>query len=409
MTTSLRLTDAKGSRLVLAAAALALGTVGCNAANGDEPPVETESAYLLGTRVWDDVSTTSFFHVVSTLEADTQIDESEALEVPGAAKLYSVPGLGWFALGGGEAPTITRYTLEEGSLVAGDQISLLDYGVASLWDTLYVVSRTKAYYPDRERNQLIIWNPSEMTVTGSLALPEAARSGYLSFYGYAPILRDDMLLVSVGWFDWDDTDSILGETGLLKIDTATDAVVGFETDDRCGGVTQPVTTASGDTVLVSSAMAAAAHDLGRLPTEPCALRVRAGETSFDADYAIKLADMADGALAGEPIPAGGDAVFLRVFDPDLATVEEGAATWEITGQSAWRWARWDVSGSEFTALETLEPSTADVMWFQVDGRVFGTETKDDYSETTLLELTADEGPRRALAAPGFLHGVARIR
>jgi hypothetical protein len=409
MTTSFTWNHEKIPQIALSLAAIALAAAGCSIDNDADPPVETESAYLLGTRVWDDVTTTSFFHVVPSLEAGTEIDEAQALEVPGSAKLYSVPRLGWFALGGGEAPTITRYTLEQGALVAGDQISLLDYGVNSLWDSLYVVSRTKAYYPDRERNQLIVWNPSDMTVTGNVELPEAARDGYLSLYGYAPIFRNDILLVSVGWFDWDDTDSILGETGLLKIDTTTDSVLGFETDDRCGGVTQPITTESGDTVLVSSAMAAAAHDLGRLPTEPCALRVRAGETSFDADYAVKLADVANGALAGEPIPAGGEAVFLRVFDPDLATVEEGAATWEVTGQAAWRWARWDVSRAEFTALETLEPSTADVMWFQVDGRVFGTETKVDYSETTLIELTLDQGPQAALRAPGFLHGVARIR
>jgi hypothetical protein len=33
----------------------------------------------------------------------------------------------------------------------------------------------------------------------------------------------------------------------------------------------------------------------------------------------------------------------------------------------------------------------------------------DHATTTLVELTADGGPRPALVAPGFLHGVARIR
>jgi hypothetical protein len=39
---------------------------------------------------------------------------------------------------------------EAGKLQAGDAISLVDYGITSLWDTLYVVSATKMYYPDRE-------------------------------------------------------------------------------------------------------------------------------------------------------------------------------------------------------------------------------------------------------------------
>jgi hypothetical protein len=60
-------------------------------------------------------------------------------------------------------------------------------------------------------------------------------------------------------------------------------------------------------------------------------------------------------------------------------------------------------------VDALEPSTSDVLWFQVDGKVYGTETTADYSETTLIELTADGGPRRALTAPGLLHGVTRVR
>ena len=50
-----------------------------------------------------------------------------------------MPGVGWFAVGGGEEPTITRYSLDGERLVASDRISLALYGVESLWDTLYVV------------------------------------------------------------------------------------------------------------------------------------------------------------------------------------------------------------------------------------------------------------------------------
>src|SRR5690606_35985490 len=121
------------------------------------------------------------------------------------------------------APTITRYTIDEdGALARGESISLSSYGVDSLWDTLYIVSPTKAYYPDRAGTQLIVWNPTEMTVTGSIALPETARDGFLALYGYAPILRGKTLLISVGWFDWEEYDSVLGESGLIAIDTEAD-------------------------------------------------------------------------------------------------------------------------------------------------------------------------------------------
>jgi hypothetical protein len=370
----------------------------------------SDPAFLLGTRVWDDVTTTSYFHVVSSLDAETEVDPSQALEVPGAAKLYSVPSLGWFAIGGGEEPTITRYTLGENRrLIRGDSISLQPYGVASLWDTLYIVSPTKAYYPDRDGAQLIIWNPTAMKVTGSIALPDTVREGHLALYGYAPIVRDGELLISVGWFDWNESDSVLGETGLVRIDTQTDEVIDFEVDERCGGITTPISVPSGDTYLASSALAGAAHRLDRLATEPCALRILAAETAFDPDYLEGLDVLTGADIVGEPIPAGGNSVFLRVFDDSLGVVPEDGATWEITSQIAWNWVRWDVTTNDITPIDALGPSTSDVLWFQVDGRVYGTETTADYSETTLIDLTAAGGPKRALTAPGFLHGVARVQ
>ena len=397
--------------LWLTSCVFALGATGCSGATTEAGSGIGEGpAFLLGTRFWDDTTTTSYFHVVSSLESGTKVDSSRALETPGAAKLYAVPDLGWFAVGGGEAPTITRYSLDhQGALVRGDAISLQGYGVDHLWDTLYIVSPTKAYYPDRAGEQLIVWNPTAMEIEGSIALPATERDGYLALYGYAPIVRQNTLLVSVGWFDWEETDSVLAETGLVQIDTETDSVVGFETDARCGGVTTPVTLSSGDTILVSSALAGAAHALGRLSTPPCALRVNAAASSFDPDYFQELGPLISSPVAGEPIPAGGGSVFLRVFDDELGSVAEDSATYELTGQSAWRWARWDVAANEISRIATLAPSTSDVLWFEVDGHVYGTETTPDYSATTLVDLTAEGGPKRGLTVPGFLHGVARIR
>jgi hypothetical protein len=392
------------------APALALALAACT---DSRPPDDVEplaAAYLVGTRVWDDSSTTSYFHVVDSLEAGTEIDLREAIESPGPAKLFAIGELGWFAIGGGEAPTITRYELgADNRLTEGLSISLQGHGVDSLWDTMYVVSPTKAYYPDRDGQQLIVWNPTEMVITGTIDLRQTDRPGFLSLYSYTPIVRGDQLLFTVGWFDWSANDMVLGETGLVVIDTAADLVARFDVDPRCGGITQAIATASGDAYLVSSALAGAAHRLDRLPTAPCALRIRGGETTFDAGYHMALGELTGGAIAGEPVPGGADRIFLRVFDEGAATIAPGSATWELTGQLAWQWWAWDVAANTASKLDALPASTADVLWFQLDGRVFGTATTADYATTTLIDLTAAGGPTPALTAPGFLHGATRIR
>jgi hypothetical protein len=397
--------------LAVVAGACLMSLAGCSDSGDAEPDAGTEApAFLLGTRVWDDTSTTSYFHVVPSIEAGAPVDEDEALEVSGSAKLYAIDGVGWFAIGRGEDPTITRYTLDnDDRLAAVDTIGLHNYGVESLWDTLYVVSPTKMYYPDRAGQRLIIIDPSAMEITGEVDLGETGRDGFLSLYSYSHLERDGAILFSVAWVDWDETDSTLGETGLVVLDTETDTVSRFDVDARCGGITTPVETSSGDVYFVSSALAAATHRLGRLSTPPCALRVRAEDAAFDADYFEHLEELTGSALAGEPVPGGGNSIFLRTFDEDVGNVPDGAFTWELTGQLAWRWVRWTPGTGELSPVDALEPSTSDVRWFRVDGKVYGTETTADYSETTLIELTAEGGPRRALTAPGFLHGVARIR
>jgi hypothetical protein len=246
-------------------------------------------------------------------------------------------------------------------------------------------------------------------VTGSIQLPETVRDGYLALYGYTPVVRGTKLLFSIGWFDWSENDAVLPETGLVSIDTQSDTLAAFETDDRCGGITQTIAMSDGDAYFVSSALAGTAHRLGRLATEPCALRLRDGEEAFDGKYAQPLAALSDGAIAGEPIPGGRDTVFLRVFDESLAAVEDGAFTYDLTGQAAWRWVRWTPASNAIESIDSLEPSTSDVLWFEIDGKIYGSQTNTEYTETTLIELTAQGGPRVGLTAPGFVHGVARVR
>jgi hypothetical protein len=367
-------------------------------------------AFVAATRIWDDATTTSYFHVLPGIDAETEVDSAQALEVSGAAKLFAYGNLGWFAVGNGESPTITRYTLDAaGKLVPGVSISLLDYGVSDLWDSLYFASAEKAYYPDTDNSQLIVWNPTSMEVMGSISLAETARDGYLSYYGITPIRRGRELLFSVGWFDWLDRDAILPETGLVVLDTETDEVKRFDVDERCAGITQAIELASGDAYFVSSAMAGATHRLERLASEPCALRITRGSDRFDSDYALSLTTLTGGAIAGEPAPANGDALFLRVLDDALVTITQESRSWDLTGQAAWRWARWNVETNELAAVSDLAPSTADVFWFRLEDRVFASETKPDYSETTLIDLLAAAGERRAITLPGFLQNIARVR
>lgn len=391
------------------------GLLTCFASCGDDTS-STDNAnaqYVVTSRIFsadgDDV--TSYLHLVPSLDATTKVDLKNAIEVAGSAKVFALED-GWLAVGSGDSVRITRYEADptKGLTKTGQTIDLQPSGVQSLWETLYVASSTKVYYADRENAQLVIINPKEMTVEGKIALPETERKGYLALYSYSAVKRGNKLIFSVGWFDWDN-DKVLPETGLVVLDTDTDKVARFDVDSRCGGITTPVTLDSGDTYYVSSALNGATKFVKREAAVPCALRVLAGQDKFDANYALELSDITSGAVAGEPVPAGGNALFLRVLDQSAVETKGDDASWDVTGQTVWTWWKWEPGKdgkANASQVSTLEPSTADVTFFKVGDRVFGAQTTEDYSETTLLELTAEGGPKPALTVPGFASNLVQL-
>jgi hypothetical protein len=406
----MRMANGKAMAFSLVLAVGACGDDESDPSNGGENNGDG-AAYLAATRVFspDGTGSTTYMQVLSSIEDGTELDLSEATEFGGSAELFSLEGVGWFGVGSGEAPVLTQYKLsEDGQLEEHKKLNLANYGVQEFFaDNMYFVSPTKVYYPDPDGKQLIVINPTDMKVDGVVAMPETGRDGYTAVYSYASVKRGDQLLFSVGWFDWTN-DKILPETGLVVLDTEADEVVRFDVDERCGGITQPVTLASGEAYFASSALAGALYKIGTYPLEPCALRIKKGADAFDQDYLLKLAELTGGAIAGEPIRAGDDRIFLRVLDDDMVTVKDDTASWEITGTAAWGWAAWEVSDEELTELD-LEPSTADVLSFEVNERVFVGQTTPEYDRTTLIELTAEGGPKPALESPGFFSGLAKIR
>src|SRR5687767_8820819 len=152
------------TREAVFATLIALGALaGCGGDDDDggvPPGPAAGPAFLVSTRVFsseDNAPATSYVEVVPSLGAGSTLDVTRSLEFRGAVKIFSAPSIDWFAIGDGEAPVITRYTLDGGALVAGASVSLMQLGVPKLFsESLYVVSPTKAYVPDGQSGQLVI-------------------------------------------------------------------------------------------------------------------------------------------------------------------------------------------------------------------------------------------------------------
>jgi len=391
---------------------LSAGAIACGSEPGSDGAVGAEGGplYLIMARTFSSEITTGILTPTSSLESE--LDYSRALELPSGGVLYSEPGIGTFMIGSAEEPTITRYRIDESDrfIVDSEGLSFASYGVQYLYvDSVLFVNPHKAYYIDLDQLQAIAFDPSEMQITGSISLAGAAREGFFTSFGEA-VRRDDAIYFPTQWYTEPDWDRVPKGSMLVRLDPNTDQVT-FTEDARCASMLLSMTTDSGDTYWFSDGY----NTLARRGYGPehgapdCALRLRAGEKTFDPDWQLDVGSRTGGAPAIPVLKAGGSKIWLRVLDEskvDLPIPTEYSA---LDTAPAWQWHLLDVeSDAPAQRNDDQPPSSVGAFGIYVDGRAFTTVENSDYSESTLIELTPD-GFVKHSTVRGVVDSIARVR
>ena len=208
------------------AAALALTALlgaGC-AAGGEDPdggPVpETIDRYI--ATVYD---TDSEITYLAELDALTGTADFTGTQVVGSTIAVGFGDDPYVYIGSSASSTIGRYEFTVDGMVLDEEIDLLNEGTTATsgyQSHLILVDRTKAYYIDVPNNQLVIWNPTEMTITGSedFSAP-IAMADMRSGIGGFPVQVGTKLFYGVGWLDA-TTLEVVGGAAVLVIDTTDD-------------------------------------------------------------------------------------------------------------------------------------------------------------------------------------------
>jgi hypothetical protein len=390
---------------------------GASACGGDDTvvgtpatnPPEAEPLYLIQTRTFSPEGTTGV--LIPTASLDGPLDYSRALEQPGGGVLYAEPGIGAFLIGSGEEPVITRYEIDaEGRLAAGAQLSFANEGVLFLYaGSVTFINANKAYYYDLDQLQIIVFDPSAMAITGTVSLAGAEREGYFTSFG-VPVVRDDAVYFPAQWYTEPDWDRVPSGSMLVRIDSVTDSVT-MTSDPRCTSMLFSLTSDAGDTYWFSEFFNAFAR-YARGPENgfpDCALRLRAGDTTFDPDWQLDTGSRTGGNPSVAVLQASDTKMWFRVLDPNLAPLPEGAAYEEFDTAQAWQWYLLDVASDAPAVPSTARPvSSMSAVGMYVDGRAFTSIDNEDYSESLLLELTEDSFIERARVR-GVIDEIARMR
>lgn len=351
----------------------------------------------------------NYFSLVESIDEAKTLDYANSLELPGRPRLYAAKGVGFFAIGNGESPVITRYEVKDGELVAGDSLSLQPFGVTSLGaQAVLFASDTKAYYKDAGQAQIIVWNPSTMEVDKTIPLPsDVIKAEWLTSLSQWAA-RDGEAYFAASWMSR-QYDRVAPGTVLFRLDTATDELTRHD-ETRCRGLSK--TARVGDTLYFFSDVinalgfsSYAADDGGQ---QDCILRISKDSTTFDADYVGSVSGaLGDGKVGTVVTVTETGEAWVQVAD--LSVTPNGPGTtynaWYSKGWSWWHLPLATLSGATQAPGEPGAYSS----WTLTSGAsFFVSQAGADYSLSTLVDLSSGS-PKAGLSFPGFVLDVARIR
>lgn len=367
-----------------------------------EPPL-----FIVHSAVQTTDARLNYFTPVTSLTDAVTLDYDASIEVPGRARLYASPGLGFFAIGDSEDVSLTRYDVDaEGALTEGDRLSFAALGVTTLGaQAVHFGSPTVAYYKDASQAQIIVWDPTAMEIVGTIELPASLiREGWtLSFGDWTG--RGDDAFFTVTWYSR-TYDRVGVGTGLVHIDTRTNEVTVTE-DARCRAAIN-ATEIDGAIYYFSGVINGFGHAVapGDAGQQDCSLRIAAGSVTFDDGYLGTIAPALPSDRVGTVITSTGTDLWAQVADLSITPSAPGT-TYSEWYASGWTWWRVPLDASAATQI-TTEPGAYSGFNVTYGASFLLAESEPDYSSTTFIDL-ATGAAVPGLTFPGFALDVARVR
>lgn len=292
---------------------------------------ETEQYLVIGSVTLTDDTSQTFITTTSSLDSSASFTlGSNYLPISASNNRIAVgPNQdGTFYVGSGESAELTKYTVnQDGSFTKGGSLSFAAHGISSLDGTrnpFQFVSDTKAYYIDTRVAKVVIWNPSEMTITSSVDIENLVPEGLtMSDEGGNFVHQSGTrFLTSVRFLTYEDGSPTGASpiSNIIVIDTQDDSV-SVISENVCGHVAFSATNDNGDVYFASHSVQALWVEAGRGGadmTAPCIVRVENGADAIDPDYLLPLNSLFDrptGALK----QGAGDTAYTLVLTEDGLT------------------------------------------------------------------------------------------
>jgi len=376
-------------------------------------PPDTNKFYIVPTEIYtaDFATSTSYVPVVPSLDV-AEIPLTTAKELDGRASMGVVGK--YVFLASSSAPVVTRYEVDAtGKLVDPKTLNFMTYGVPEFfaiddWGAVFV-NETKAYIFNGSDGSHVIWNPSTMTVTGTIAGPPGiVREGY-ALESVAAVTGNLMYRVFTN-LNYDQWDFPAAPMYLVVYDTTTDTIVSKTEESRCPQLyNRPFVDESGDIYFSGWVWTPAIALVDSTYPKSCALRVKAGTNVFDPGYKLDFgAQITQGREAGMLRYLGNGKALLDVFYSERVTITSQTDPEELANTPNWRLWMVDLKTNIGGPVEGLDFKAGGYTDVKVDGRTYLMVPNKDYSETTAHEIANDKAEPR-FKITGSSYNMKRVR
>ncbi|MBX2811100.1 MAG: hypothetical protein KTR25_04800 [Myxococcales bacterium] len=309
-------------------------------------------------------------------------------------------------VGRGDSPIIQRWSLDEQrELQMAAEMNLGGLGITSTFggnrNVIQIISETRAYYFDNQGFQVVVFNPTDMTITDNFDLEEISEDAAFSSLNFITRV-DDRFFVSTR--RWDEADNPVKELRVAIVDANSESVT-YTSDTRCGDMAFSVADDEANVYFGSH------HALGLFGSEdtdpaapkPCMLRILAGETEFDPNYQINLNELVDGIGAGLFQGPNGTAFIAKYEGPDTDIADQ-------LNSPVWRLHQIEL-GDEVASLNPVAdlPLVARfVATFEtaIDGATVPFLVLDSDEESLYMSIADPEAPASGLSMSGGFLGRA---
>ncbi|MEM9730323.1 MAG: hypothetical protein AAF997_17210 [Myxococcota bacterium] len=357
--------------------------------------------YAASTLVFGPSGTTTFVTVLEDLESGLEINLDDAREISGSADAWVYDGKLFVA--SSEDLTVERFNVTaDGSWESEGRISFASYGLTSVafWNNVFI-NREKAYMANGSF-EYVVWNPAEMTVVESVALPElAAPPGTrtrLSFADRAAVLRDGLLYHVVHWSS-QDLSVYAPDSAIVVFDPEADALVDV-IDAPCPGLDVATQDDAGNLYFSNWVFSVGTHLLADGAAN-CVVKIPAGSDTLDDEWTTDWSDLSGGNEGGALRWVSGPIGAVTVFHDEDVTIDGTQDPEGYIASENWSLDFLNLEDRTMTTIEGIERNSGAFYTARIGDRTFALVPAADYATTTVYELTPGEPAARAYEINGW--------